>query len=179
MTLSTTWPRLRSQRIARSMSSCSCSQVLCPDLPLHDVEPILMLNWWTDVARNSEDLLWDFERTWLYLTLAMPKICNDFRTCSPVFFYWCDLLRVFLIVPCFRWCHCRHFSSFLFLVARQSHQFHVASKGTSFTHWQLKPLLVHHTISCACCHALMQLAEASGFDTPKSNTTHVKIYRSL
>lgn len=27
--------------------------------------------------------------------------------------------------------------------------------GTSFTHWQLKPLLVHHTISCACCHALM------------------------
>lgn len=29
--------------------------------------------------------------------------------------------------------------------------------GTSFTHWQLKPLLVHHTISCACCHALMQL----------------------
>ncbi|CAK9009622.1 Uncharacterized protein SCF082_LOCUS10354 [Durusdinium trenchii] len=27
--------------------------------------------------------------------------------------------------------------------------------GVSFTHWQLKPLLVHHTISCACCHALM------------------------
>ncbi|CAE7485003.1 unnamed protein product [Symbiodinium necroappetens] len=27
--------------------------------------------------------------------------------------------------------------------------------GVSFTHWQAVPLLVHHTISCACTHALM------------------------
>ncbi|CAE7447651.1 unnamed protein product [Symbiodinium natans] len=27
--------------------------------------------------------------------------------------------------------------------------------GVSFTHWQALPLLVHHTISCACTHALM------------------------
>lgn len=27
--------------------------------------------------------------------------------------------------------------------------------GSSFTNWQIKPLLVHHVISCACTHALL------------------------
>jgi hypothetical protein len=30
-----------------------------------------------------------------------------------------------------------------------------AMTGVSFTNWQVKPLLVHHAISCACTHALL------------------------
>lgn len=46
-----------------------------------------------------------------------------------------------------------HFHNFILILSPWA----FCDTGTSFTHWQLKPLLVHHTISCACCHALMQL----------------------
>eukprot|EP00913_Durusdinium_trenchii_P031688 g29674.t1 len=35
--------------------------------------------------------------------------------------------------------------------------------GVSFTHWQLKPLLVHHTISCACCMVELNAAAIGSF----------------